>query len=117
MSDIKNYPEVELELLRKRLKEVELQNIKYKTILEDNDLLDGVSTVSDAEAICIKEIGLLRELSEKGAGLSLEDLKLFDILHKNLLLASGKEVPKEDKNKKSGPKEVADLLKIVQDKK
>jgi hypothetical protein len=114
MSDINKYPEVELELLQKRVKELEIENIKYKTILEDNDLLEDVVHVTDAEAICIREIKILRELSEKGAGLTLEDVKLLDLLHKNLLLAQGKEIPKDDKKKnKSGPKEVADLLKIV----
>ena len=74
-------------------------------------MLEEVSIISDAEAICANEINKLKIASDNGI-LTLEDVKILDILHKNLLLARGKPV-EEKKDKKRGAKSVAELLSIV----
>jgi hypothetical protein len=108
------YPELdslEIERLRKRVAELEIELAKAQEILKENDLLEEVSIISDAEAICANEINKLKIASDNGI-LTLEDVKILDILHKNLLLARGKPV-EEKKDKKRGAKSVAELLSIV----
>lgn len=128
--DKKDFPELfdesqqqetsDLELLRTRKEVVELKAKlqKYEQILKDNDLMDGVEpVVSDVEQICVREIQRYNELSQKGAGLTLEDNKILDLLHKNLLLARGKAVaPEAKKTKKEEQKDVATLLKLAEGK-
>jgi hypothetical protein len=80
--------------------------------LKENDLLDEVSQVSDTEAICTNEIAKLKVASDNGI-LTLEDVKILDLLVKNLLAIKGKSVPEEKKGKK-GIKPVAELLSIVE---
>jgi glutaredoxin 2 len=112
-----NYPEiasVELEKLKKKMAELEMELAKARAILKENDLLEKASQVSDCEAICINEIHKLRVASDNGI-LTLEDVKVLDILHKNLLLAQGRPVD-EKKDKKKGAKSVAELLSIVEKK-
>jgi hypothetical protein len=107
------YPELdslEIERLRKRVAELEIELAKAQEILKENDLLEEVSIISDAEAICANEINKLKIASDNGI-LTLEDVKILDILHKNLLLARGKPV-EEKKDKKRGAKSVAELLSI-----
>jgi hypothetical protein len=109
-----NYPEValaEVEKLKKKISELEIELAKARSVIKDNDLDDEVILVSDAEAICISEIKKLRIASDNGI-LTLEDIKILDLLHKNLLLARGKLV-EEKKDKKRGAKSVAELLSIV----
>ena len=111
------YPELdslEIERLKKKVAELEMELAKARTVIKDNDLEDQVSEVSDAEAICISEIKKLRIASDNGI-LTLEDIKILDLLHKNLLLAQGKPV-EEKKDKKKGAKSVAELLSIVERK-
>jgi len=108
------YPELdslEIERLKKRVAELEIELAKAQEILKENDLLEEVSIISDAEAICANEINKLKIASDNGI-LTLEDVKILDILHKNLLLARGKPV-EEKKDKKRGAKSVAELLSIV----
>lgn len=108
------YPEVasaEVEKLKKRVAELELELAKAHSILKEHDLEEEIVTVSDAEAICISEIKKLKIASDNGI-LTLEDIKILDLLHKNLLLARGKPV-EEKKDKKRGAKSVAELLSIV----
>lgn len=113
-----NYPEVasaEVERLKKKVAELELELAKARAVLKDNDLEEEVSNISDAEAICTNEIHKLKVASDNGI-LTLEDIKALDLLHKNLLLARGKPV-EEKKDKKRGTKSVAELLSIVSEKK
>lgn len=109
-----NYPEVasaEIEKLKKKVAELEIELAKARAVIKDNDLEDEVTEISDAEAICISEIKKLKIASDNGI-LTLEDVKVLDLLHKNLLLARGKPV-EEKKDKKRGAKSVAELLSIV----
>jgi hypothetical protein len=112
-----NYPEVasaEVERLKKKVAELEMELAKARSVLKDNDLEEEASSISDAEAICANEIYKLRVASDNGI-LTLEDVKVLDILHKNLLLARGKPI-EEKKDKKRGTKSVAELLSIVDKK-
>lgn len=114
---LSNYPEVasaEVERLKKKVAELELELTKARAVLKDNDLEEEVSNISDAEAICVNEIRKLKVASDNGI-LTLEDIKALDLLHKNLLLARGKPV-EEKKEKKRGTKSVAELLSIVDKK-
>lgn len=112
---IENYKELvelELERLRRSIQELQLTILSYETILKENNLLDQVAQVSDVEQICFTEILKLKELSGK-RGLNIEEVKILDILHKNLLQAKGKLPIDEGKNKKKDQVDVAKLLSIV----
>lgn len=108
------YPELdslEIERLKKKVVELEIELAKAHSILRDNDLEEETANISDAEIICVNEIHKLKVASDHGI-LTLEDVKVLDILHKNLLLARGKPV-EEKKDKKKGAKSVSELLSIV----
>lgn len=114
---LNNYPEVaiaEVERLKKKVSELEIELAKARAVLKDNDLEEEAASVSEAEAICANEIHKLKVASDNGI-LTLEDVKVLDLLHKNLLLARGKPV-EEKKDKKKGAKSVAELLSIVDKK-
>ena len=109
-----NFPEIdrlEISKLKKRVAELEIELTKAQEVLKDNDLLDEVLKVSDTEAICTNEIAKLKIASDNGI-LTLEDVKILDLLVKNLLAIKGK-TPIEDNGKKKGPQSVAELLSIV----
>lgn len=111
------YPELdilELERLKKKVSELEIELAKARSVLKDNDLEEELSNISEAEAICTNEIHKLKIASDNGI-LTLEDIKALDLLHKNLLLARGRPV-EEKKDKKKGAKSVAELLSIVEKK-
>jgi len=111
------YPELdslEIERLKKKISELELALAKAQAVLKDNDLEEETASISDAEAICASEIHKLKVASDNGI-LTLEDVKILDLLHKNLLLARGRPV-EEKKDKKKGAKSVAELLSIVDKK-
>ena len=111
------YPELdslEIERLKKKVAELEMELAKARSVLRDNDLEEEASNVSDAEAICANEIHKLKVASDNGI-LTLEDIKALDLLHKNLLLARGKPI-EEKKDKKRGTKSVAELFSIVDKK-
>lgn len=120
--DKESFPELEhsddLALLKARKEIIELKAVlqQYEGILRENDLLEEApKTVSDAEGICIRELARYNELSQKGAGLTLEDVKIVDLLVKNLLLAQGKRpVEVEKKTKKEEKADVATLLKLAE---
>lgn len=111
------YPEldtIEIERLKKKVAELEMELGKARAIIKDNGLDDEITNISEAEAICISEIHKLKIASDNGI-LTLEDIKILDLLHKNLLLARGRPV-EEKKDKKKGAKSVAELLSIVEKK-
>lgn len=108
-----NFPEIdnlEISKLRKKVAELEIELAKAQEVLKDNDLLEEVAKISDTEAICTNEIAKLRIASDRGI-LTLEDVKILDLLVKNLLAIKGK-APEEVKKKK-GKSSVAELLSIV----
>jgi hypothetical protein len=110
-----NYPEIdsmELSRLKKKVSELEIELTKAKEVLKENDLLDEVMKVSDTEAICTNEIAKLKIASDNGI-LTLEDVKILDLLVKNLLAIKGKVSTEDVAGKKKGQKTVAELLSIV----
>lgn len=114
-----NYPEVasaEVERLKKKVAELEIELAKAHSILRDNDLEEETAKVSDEEVICVSEIHKLRVASDNGI-LTLEDVKVLDLLVKNLLAIRGKSAPDTKESKKRGAKSVAELLSIVGEKK
>jgi hypothetical protein len=114
-----NYPEVasaEVERLKKKVAELEMELAKARSVLKDNDLLEKASQVSDEEVVCVNEIHKLKIASDNGI-LTLEDVKVFDLLVKNLLAIRGKPFLEEKKATKRGTKSVAELLSIVDSKK
>jgi hypothetical protein len=119
--DFQSYPELqnlEITKLRRKILDLEVEVRKCREILQENDLLDEVdnSSISNEEAICLEQIKMLKELSDK-APLTLEDVKILDLLVKNLLAIRGK-APIDDSGKKKKKPEVnvADLLKIAERK-
>lgn len=102
---------LEIERLKKKVAELEVELAKAHSILRDNDLEEETANISDAEIICVNEIHKLKVASDHGI-LTLEDVKVLDLLVKNLLAIRGKPV-EEKKDKKRGTKSVAELLSIV----
>lgn len=117
--DKESFPELEqssdLELLRtrKELAELKAKVENYEQILKENDLLDAVPTISDAEQICVSQLQKYNDACKKGGLLTLEETKIVDLLVKNLMLARGKAVPVEQKDKKSKKVESPDLGKLL----
>ena len=113
--DFPELSQLELEKLRKEVTELREKLQKYEQILTENDLLDSVPTASDVELLCISQLAKYKKATDSGAVLSLEEVKIVDILHKQVLLARGKapaEV-KEKRQKKEEPMDVAKLLAIA----
>lgn len=102
---------LEIEKLRKKIVELELELSKAHSLLQDNDLFEDLAPTSDEEVICVNEIHKLRVASDNGI-LTLEDVKILDLLVKNLLAIRGKPL-EEKKDRKKGAKSVAELLSIV----
>lgn len=112
-----DFPDLELEKLKKELSEAKAKLEKYEAILKDNDLLDSVPAVGDSEVIIRNQIAKIRNAVEKGAVLELNEVKILDLLVKNLLLIQGKAVPVEEKKPKTPEKiDPAKLLSIASKK-
>jgi hypothetical protein len=92
----------ELERLRR-------ENAEMRKTLEEYGSVK-LSPITDIEYICMKAIDDLKKLAD-GIGLSQDDAKTLDILHKNLRQARGK---LDTKIPKSKQKTVGDLLRIVE---
>lgn len=71
--------------------------------------IEELETMSDAESICVNQINRIKELAEHVV-LTPEEVKVFDILVKNLLLIRGKDVKKTLAGKE---KSAAELISIV----
>lgn len=109
------FPDLEVLSLRKKVQELEQKLNQAQAVLRENDLLDAKSHVSNEEAIAIKQISLIKELSDKGVPLQLEDIKQFEILVKTLLAIRGKAIPDDKAKKKVEKPDIAKLLKFVED--
>ena len=106
----------ELLALNKRISDLESENGRLKQIIKDNDLedeIDDVDCTSLEEKICVKGIRYIAELVES-QDFDDKDVKNFDILYKNLRAIRGQSPSTVKKGKGAS---VADLLKIVGDKK
>lgn len=117
MSDqYNNFPDLEVVDLRRKIQELEQKLSNAEAVLRENDLLDAKSFVSNEEAVAIKQIALIKELSDKGVPLQLEDIKQFEILVKVLLAIRGKAIPEEKTKKKEDKPDIAKLLSIAGNK-
>ena len=110
-------PDAEIVSLRKQVRELEQKLAQAQSVLREHDLLDEKSHISDEENVAVKQISLIKELSDKGIPLQLEDIKQFEILVKTLLSIRGKTIPVENTKKKEEKVDVAKLLKFVEDSK
>lgn len=111
-----NYDDTEyqISILRNKIIELESENQKMKQVILDNDLQDeieGLSSISEEEYICIKGIGHLKKLFENGT-FTKDDTQQLDILIKNLRMIRGQSVNK-NKSKKLKTSDVAELFSIV----
>ena len=106
------FPDLELERLKKELSEYKAKVEKYAAILKENDLLDEVPAVSVIEDICLSQLEKYNNACQKGAVLTLEEVKIVDFLCKNLMLARGKTPPAEKKGKK-GVHDKLDIGKLL----
>lgn len=112
------FPDLELERLKKELAELKAKVERYEGVLKEHDLLDAIPTISDAELICTNQIAKYRKAVEAGAVLTIEEMKILDLLVKNLLLARGKSIPdvKEKKVKKEEKPDIGKLLALAGEK-
>ena len=103
----------QLDALKKKVGELEKENMKLQQIIRDNDLdIDDIPDVSDEEYICMQQIAILREASEAMA-FDQEQAKIFDTLVKDLNIIRGGGNKRKAKTKTKA--EVAELLKIARD--
>jgi len=108
--------DIEIQALKDEVNSLREENTKLKKILSENEIDDEIDKellISDEESICINEIKKLKKLSDIG-GLTHEDVKTLDILHKNLRMIRGLSVDGPKKSKKTAS--VQELFKIVEEK-
>ena len=111
-----DYSDVEYEIseLRQKIIKLESENQKMKQVILDNELeeeLEGLSSISEEEYICVKGIGHLKKLFENGS-FTKDDTQQLDILIKNLRMIRGQS-NKKAKGKKLKTEDVAELFSIV----
>ena len=102
--------------LRDKISFLEMENTKLRITLDDYGISeDEASEVSDAEAICIKQLSKLRDKSDQGIPFDQEEAKIFEIFNKQLILIRSSESrsKKQPKGKKLSE---AELLKLVKSK-
>lgn len=98
--------------LLERIDELKRENYSLKKELERYGI-EGFSLIEDIEYICYKTIEDLKKIAET-SGLTGEDSKIFDIVHKNLRMARQDFDKKTPKGKELSKDQ---LLKIVEGKK
>ena len=91
------------------IKELRSENYALRNVLEQYGI-EEYSILSDIEYICFKTIEDLKKLSDT-VGLTEQDTKILDTVHKNLKRARGEWEKKEIKGKALP---VGELLKIVE---
>lgn len=112
------FPELtdDLELLKVRKENLELKAKLQaaEKILQENGLLEQVSSQSDEEHILLSQIGKMRELNDKGVPFTIEDVKILEILVKTLAVARGKApIVEKEKKKKDEKPDIAKLLQLA----
>lgn len=112
--DLREFAEQQQNVIEKLLKEKELLKEK-NTHLEKmlKDLATGIVTLpmTKEETICMEQMEILKKRSEQRA-LSLEDVKIFDILVKNLKLIREGQVDEKKKDTFRDVEEI-DLVAIA----
>ena len=101
-------------ILSHRIIELENENNKLKQVvaLYEEEEKQRQRVVPTEEVICIEEIDTLRN-KQKEQGLELNDVKMLDILIRNLYALRGTKLQQNNKNSKN-INEVDELLKIVE---
>ena len=101
-------------ILSHRIIELENENNKLKQVvsLYEEEEKQRQRVVPTEEIICIEEIDTLRN-KQKEQGLELNDVKMLDILIRNLYALRGTKLQQNNKNSKN-INEVDELLKIVE---
>lgn len=95
-----------------KLNSLKLENAKLRLLLQENGIAeDGLNSISDVEAICIDQLKKLKEVSLAGR-LTETDAKILDVLYKNLRLARGLTVEKNN-DKKTKKASTDELFKII----
>lgn len=95
-----------------KLSSLKLENAKLRLLLQENGIAeDGLNSISDVEAICIDQLKKLKEVSLSGK-FTETDAKILDILYKNLRMARGLVVEKQN-DKKAKKASTEELFKII----
>lgn len=98
----------EVEVLKKRIEELETENAKFKILLDEFGNIE--QEVSDEEIICVRELSKLKNLSMERS-LDIDEISMLEKLMKSL-----KSVRSESKRKKPNKLddvEDDDLIEIV----
>jgi len=94
--------------VKQEFEDLRKENLELKKTLWEYGI-EEVSHISDEEFICLSEINKLKKISEND-NLSEQEVRMFDLLNKNLRIIRGQTEKKAPKGKKMSK---ADLLKIV----
>ena len=108
LSDMKDAFQVSV--LEDEIRELKKTIVRYEKTLGQYSI-DEIENISDIEYICIEEIKKLKALSN-GRGLTEDEIKSLDVLHKNLRqCVKDQEVNKKKLKEKEA--DVSELLSIV----
>jgi hypothetical protein len=78
----------EIRALTAEVEKLRNELTKYKILLKEVDEDINPDVITDEEVICVREISKLKKITEE-RDLSTDEVKKFDMLHKNLKLARG----------------------------
>ena len=81
---------VEIEALRNEIEDLKSENIKLTLILKESGIEGYDNKITDEEVACVKQINMLRKLSE-GLLLDIDQTRQLDILVKTLKLIRGEQ--------------------------
>ena len=94
--------------LTDEIEKLRRENLELRKTLEEHGIVE-FSIINDVEYICSAGILQLKKIVDT-SGLTSDDTKTLDLLHKNLKIARGK-IDTKDVNQKA--KSIDDLLRIV----
>jgi len=101
---------VTVNALNDEISRIKRENIKLKATLESVGLSENDVTMSDVEAICLEQIGKLKEISANST-FSKDEAAVLEILHRNLKIAQGQNEFKKINKTKNMSND--DLLRLV----
>ena len=97
--------------LRAEISALKVQNTKYRATLEEVGIIESELKMTDIEAICLDQIGKLRDIAESGL-LDKDEAQVFEIMHRNLKIARGEnDFKKVNKAKKLTDEDLQKMLK------
>lgn len=109
--------ELEIKALRAEIEKLKSNIEQYKKVIVDNELTDeieGLTTISAEEKICLDGINYLAKVFENG-DFDKNDTANFDILHKNLRMIRGQDFDKKKKKGKFDKKEALAIVSGIKD--